>query len=177
MSHEIPVYEIHLPEYQVETEPDHEAVGAKVDHLIKQKFIGQHIAVRCIASSEHPGKTTDEVIEAIKKFGHDRYDPDRKGDRYENNENKPIDIFAFDYHVEADTKMFSIFTWPHYHLTWREPYHPLRIDIVIIYDPAQLEQIEFTYAGREEEGKRSDGWTFKDPLHKMDAVIGIVKIS
>ncbi|MEK7105408.1 MAG: hypothetical protein AAB865_01860 [Patescibacteria group bacterium] len=173
---EIPVYTIDLPEYQVDKEPDHEKIGGKVDAFIKQYFLGQHIAIRCISSWEHQGKTTDEVIEIIKKLGHDRYDPSRTGDRYENNEGKNIDIFAFDYHVEPDTKMFSVFTWPNYHLTWREPHRPIRVDIVMIYDPTKLEQIEFTYAGREEEGLRSDGFIFMDQEHKPEALKAIIRI-
>lgn len=173
----IPVLSVNLPEYQADKEPDHEAVGKKVDDFIKQHFLGQHIAIRCIGSCEHQGKTVDDVIEIIKQTGTDHYDPERQGDRYENKEGKYIDFFAFDYHVEKDTKMFSIFTWPNYHLTWREPYHPIRIDIVILYDPAKLEQIYFTYKGRENEGQRSDGWVFKDQENKADAIVGIIKIT
>lgn len=116
-------------------------------------------------------------MKIIKEIGHDKYDPNRKGDRYENNEGKEIDLFAFDYHIEPDTKIFSIFTWPNYHLTWREPYHPIRIDIIIIYDSTKLDQIYFTYKGRENEGERSDGWVFKDPANKPDAILGIIKIT
>lgn len=178
MPHEaIPVYKIHLPEYTTDKEPDHEAVGAKVDALIKKHWLGQHIALRCVSSAEHPGKTTDEMIAIIKRLGHDRYDPSRPGDRYENNEGKKIDIFAFDYRVEPDTKMFSVFTWPFYNLQEQYPHHPIRIDIIVIYDPAKLEQIEFSYPGREAEGPRSDGWVFKDPSHKSQAIRGIVKIT
>ncbi len=173
----IPTYTIHLPEYTVDKEPDHDAVGAKVDNLIKQHWLGDYISVRCISSQEHIGKTTDEMIEIIKQLGHDHYNADRKGDRYENNESKKIDIFAFDYHVAPDTKIFSAFTWPHYHLNWREPFHPIRIDIIIIYDPTQFNQIEFSYAGREHEGKRSDGWVFKDPNNKPAAIKGIIKVT
>ncbi len=172
----IPVYEIDLPEYTIDKEPDHEVIGNKVDCLIRQHFLGQHIAIRCISSEEHPGKTADRMIEIIKLLGHDRYDPARQGDRYENNEGKKIDLFAFDYHVAENTKMFSVFTWPNYHLTWREPYHPIRIDIIIIYDPTKLEQIEFSYPGREHEGIRSDGFVFNDPEHKPDAIKAIIKI-
>ena len=173
---QVPVYEIHLPEYQVDTEPDHEVIGTKVDTFIKQTFMGQHIAVRCIASSEHPRKTIDEVVGIIRKLGHDRYDPMRVGDRYETNEKKKIEIFAFDYHIDENSKIFSVFTWPNYHLTWRKPYHPIRIDIIIIYDSSKLEQIEFTYAGRESEGKRSDGFVFKDVENKAEALKAIIKI-
>ena len=172
----IPVYEIHLPEYTTDKEPDHGAVGAKVDNLIKQHFLGQHIAIRCLSTAEHPGKTTDRMIEIIKRLGHDRYDPVRQGDRYENNEGKKIDIFAFDYHVEPDTKMFSVFTWPFYNLKEQYPHHPIKIDIVIIYDPAKFEQIEFSYPGREHEGMRSDGFVFKDLEHKPEAIKAIIKI-
>lgn len=172
----IPVYEIHLPEYTIDKEPDHETVGKKVDDLIKKHWLGQHVAIRCISSEEHPDKTTDEMIEIIKRLGHDHYDQNRRGDRYDNNEGKKIDIFAFDYQVEPDTKMFSVFTWPYYHLTWRAPRRPVRIDIIIVYDPAQFEQIEFSYPGREQEGLRSDGFVFKDPEHKPEAIKGIIKI-
>lgn len=172
----IPVYEIHLPEYTENEEPDHEAVGAKVDNLIKSHFLGQYIALRCIGSSEHPGKTTNEMIEIIKQLGHDRYDPARKGDRYENNEGKNIEIFAFDYHVEQETKMFSIFTWPFFHHEGFGIGRPVKIDIVIVYDAAKLQFVEFTYAGREHEGPRSDGVVFKDPDHKAEAIKGIIKI-
>ncbi len=173
---EIPVYTISLPEYGTDQEPDHEVVGKKVDDLIKKYFLGQYVAIRCVSSAEHPGKTTDEMIEIIQRLGHDHYDQNRKGDRYENNEGKTIDIFAFDYQVEEDTKMFSVFTWPYFHLTWREPMRPVRIDIVMIYDPMKLKQIEFSYAGREHEGTRSDGWVFKEPDNKPAAIKGIIKI-
>ncbi|MSU75796.1 MAG: hypothetical protein EXS55_04775 [Candidatus Magasanikbacteria bacterium] len=176
MNFQIPVYQIHLPEYVADKEPDHEAVGVKVDELIKQHWIGQHIAIRCVGSSEHPGKTTDDMIDIIKQLGHDRYDPERQGDRYENNEGKKIDIFAFDYYVEKDTKMFSVFTWPFFNHEGFGIGRPIKIDIVIIYDPAKLNVVEFTYAGREHEGVRSDGFIFKDPQHKSEAIKGIIKI-
>lgn len=175
--HQIPVYELHLPEYQINEEPHHEAIGAKVDDFIKKYFVGEYVAIRCLGSSEHPGKSTDEVIEIIKTLGHDRYEANRQGDRYENNEGKKIDFFAFDYHVDKDSKMFSVFTWPFYH--WRREVTgtPVRIDIIILYDPTKLEQIEFTYPGREHEGKRSDGFVFKDQNNKPGAIKGIIKIS
>lgn len=174
---DIPVYELDLPEYQVDKEPDHEAIGNKVDAFIKQHFLGQYIAVRCLGSSEHPGKSVDQMIEIIKKLGHDRYDPARQGDRYENNEGKQIDIFAFDYQIDKDSKIFSTFTWPFYHWCIERSGKPVRIDIIIIYDPTKLNQIEFTYAGREHEGPRSDGFTFKDPKNKRGAIKAIIKIT
>jgi len=172
----IHVYTIYLPEYQIDQEPDHDAIGAKVDDFIKKHFMGQYVAIRCLGSAEHPGKSTDEMIEIIKTLGHDRYDPNRLGDRYKNIEGKKIDFFAFDYLIGEDSKMFNVFTWPFYH--WRKELAgvPVRIDIIILYDPTKLEQIEFTYAGRENEGVRSDGFVFKDPNNKPAAIKGIIKI-
>lgn len=174
---QIPVYEFHLAEYQVDQEPNHEVIGKKVDDFIKQYFLGQHVAIRCLGSCEHPGKTADELIEIIKETGSDRYDPKREGDRYENNEGKQIDFFAFDYEITKDSEIFHIFTWPFYHWCIERSGKPVRIDVVIFYDPKKLEQIHFTYKGRETEGERSDGWVFKDQENKVNAIIGIIKIT
>lgn len=173
----IPTFTLHLPEYQVDQEPDHEAIGRKVDEFIKQHFLGQHVAIRCLGSCEHPGKTVDDVIEIIKQTGTDRYDSKRQGDRYENNEDRRIDFFAFDYEITKDSEIFHIFTWPFYHWCIERSGKPVRIDIVTFYDPKKLEQVHFTYKGRENEGERSDGWVFKDQANKTDAVLGIVKIT
>lgn len=173
----IPVYTLHLPEYQVDEEPDHEMIGKKVDDFIKEHFLGQFVAIRCLGSCEHPGKTTDEVVEIIKSTGYDRYDPNRVGDRYENLEGKKIDFFAFDYMISEDSEIFHIFTWPFYHWCKERSGKPVRIDIVILYDPTKLEQVYFTYEGREDEGQRSDGWVFKDPQNKSDALLGLIKIT
>lgn len=81
---DIPVYVIHLPEYQVTTKPDHTTLGRIVDAELKKHFMGRTIVARGIGSSEHPDKTVDALMEIIKRDGTDRYDPDRRGDRYEN---------------------------------------------------------------------------------------------
>lgn len=173
----VPVCTIDLPEYHVDTEPDHDTVGKKVDVFLNKTFSGQHIAIRCLSSSVHPDKTIDEMIEIIQKLGHDRYDPNREGDRYENNEGKHIDIFAMDFHLPEKETIFGQFTWPFYH--WRKEIAGAaeRIDLILIYDPSKLNQVFFTYPGREHEGERSDGWTFKKESDPKDALMAIVKIT
>jgi hypothetical protein len=52
--------------------PDHEAVGRAVDDLLKKHFMGQQVLLCGLGSTEHPGKTVDEVIEIIKRAGTDR---------------------------------------------------------------------------------------------------------
>lgn len=173
----IPVYTINLPEYQVNKEPNHDKIGRKVDDFIKKHFMGKHVAIRCLGSREHPRKTLTQLIDIIKKKGYDRYHPRRKGDRYENKEGKKIDFFAFDYHINKKSKIFHIFTWPFYHWILERSGYAVRIDIILVYDPEKLNQVFFTYTGREDEGMRSDGFTFKYPKNKSDALLGIIKIT
>lgn len=166
-----PVYEIHLPEYHHDSEPDHVAIGAKIDDEIKRLFMGQYLGVRCITLADHPDKFVDEMIDIIQSIGHDRYDPNRPGDRYENNEGKHIDLFCFDYHVGDQIPMLESFVWTFYRYRTCTP-----IDLILLLDPTKLNQVFFTYAGREDEGERSDGWTFKDPDNTQDILVAILRI-
>ena len=84
------ILEVSVPEYLVSTEPDHKAIGKVVDVEIKKHFLGQTVIVRGVSSTEHLGKTPDELVETIMQFGTDRYDPVRTGDRYDNIKNKQI---------------------------------------------------------------------------------------
>ena len=175
MISEIPIYKISLPEYDVKEKPDWVKIGAKIDVLIKKHFIGQRVAIRCLGSSEHPDKSLNDLINIIKKTGSDRYDKNRKGDRYENVGNKHIDFFAIDFNVGLKTTMLEKFIEPFW--TWPPILHkkqPLRIDVVIIYDLSKLKRVIHQYDGRDDIKK--DGFVFKNPKNKSDAIKAIVKI-
>ncbi|PIR02898.1 MAG: hypothetical protein COV60_03255 [Candidatus Magasanikbacteria bacterium CG11_big_fil_rev_8_21_14_0_20_43_7] len=174
---QIPLYTLPLPEYHASPEPDHGAIGKKVDDFLKEHFLGQYVAVRCLSSGDHPGKSVDDLIDIIQTEGWDRYDPQREGDRYENNEGKHIDFFAFDYTIAQESEIFSMFTWPFYHWEIEKSGRPLRIDLILLYKPSKLEQVYFTYASREDEGDRSDGWIFKNPKNKRGALVGIIQLT
>ena len=167
-----PVYEIHLPKYHHDAKPDDVAIGAKIDDEIKRRFEGQHLGVRCITLSDHPGKSVDEMIDIIQSIGHDRYDPNRPGERYENNEGKHIDLFCFDYHIGDPVPILQGFVWQFYHGGGK----CTPVDLVMLLDPTKLNQVFFTYAGREDEGERSDGWTFKDPDNTQDILVALLRI-
>ncbi|MDD5251596.1 MAG: hypothetical protein PHT12_03100 [Patescibacteria group bacterium] len=171
----VPVHEIPIPEYNVKDRPDHAAVGAKIDDVLKHHFLGQHVAVRCIGSQEHPDKTADELIAIIKTIGHDRYEPDRKGDRYENVENKHIDFFALDFVIEPEGRYLEQFIEPFYEWPKRAGREPVRLDIVLVYDFSALEVVEHRYEGRESEVKR-DGFVFRNHDKKTEALKTIIKI-
>lgn len=167
--------EIDMPEYRVDTTPNHLALGKKVDDLIKRNFVGERVVVRGVASSEHPQKTIDELIEIIQRTGTDRYDSGRAGDRYENVEGKHIDLFAFPVTVTENTEVFQHIVWGFYHSAIGVHGRPMRIDIVTVYDAGQMEQVVHQYEGRDD--IKDDGFVFKDPESKASALLGIIKIS
>jgi len=199
----VPIYQIELPEYQVkefetfsgevhhtqfgtpvpieywESRPDFTSVGAKIVSLLREHFMGKRIGLRLLGSEEHHGKSIDELIEVIKENGHDRYDAERSGDRYDNIESKRIEIFALEIEVgkekgddgeeQIQHALESFYTYP-----IKERGKPIRIDIGIVYDLEQLKSVAHKYEGREDEVK-TDGYVFKYPGRKQEAVLAVLK--
>jgi hypothetical protein len=165
---------IDLPEYSIKVEPDHKALGNIVDQELKKHFMGQSILVRGIASSEHPDKTIDELMDIIKQTGTDRYDPKRKGDRYENIDNKHIDFFAFPYMVNNQSSIFADVVYGFYHSAIGVHGKPQRIDILTIYDATKMKKVVHQYEGRDD--IKEDGYVFNDIKNRVDAILGIVRI-
>lgn len=171
---DVPVITVDLPEYSVSAEPDYKAIGKVVDDELKRYFLGQTVVVRGVGSSEHPGKTADELIDIIRRDGTDRYDPDRKGDRYENIKGKHIDLFAFRRKITIRTELFRWVAYGFYQSAIGIHGKPTRIDILIIYDAAKLKAVLHQYEGRDD--KKRDGFVFREPDKKQEALLGIVKI-
>ena len=167
--------EINLPQYTVESEPDTKAIGKIVDDELKKHFMGKSVLIRGIASSEHPGKSVDELIDIIKKTGTDRYDTKRKGDRYENIENKRIDLFAFPLTVGDSSEIFDRVVWGFYHSAREVHGYPMRIDVVTVYDATQMHQVFHQYEERDD--VKDDGFAFKDLTNKQSALLGVVRIN
>lgn len=168
------IFTVDLPEYQVDAEPDYRAVGRKVDDEIRKHFMGRTVVVRGVGASEHPGKTVDGLIEIIKTLGTDRYDPARKGDRYENIDGKHIDFFGFRRKVTPRMELFKDIAYGFYRGAIEVHGRPTRIDILIIYDSAQVKPVLHHYEGRAD--YKRDGFVFKNPANKRTALLGIVKI-
>ncbi|MBN2368256.1 hypothetical protein JXC34_04505 [Candidatus Woesearchaeota archaeon] len=192
------VYEIELPEYKVETtdkpsklitipfgatipewyeknKPDFRKIGKEIDKIVKKHFLNKNIAIRTLGSQEHNDKSADDLIEIIKKNCHDRYDPKRKGDRYENIENKHIEFFALPFKIKKKGEYIRWLIEPFYYWPIQDRNYPVRVDILIVYDLSKLEVVEHQYKGREGEIKK-DGFVFKDEKNKKDALLAIIKI-
>ncbi|KAA3637959.1 MAG: hypothetical protein DWQ02_05840 [Bacteroidetes bacterium] len=170
-----PWYNIQIPKVYWDNRPDFQSIGAQIDVCFKKHFLGKNVAVRTLSSEEHPGKSRSELIEIIQEIGHDRYDPNRKGDRYENIDNLSIDFFAIDFKVEEQDVYFEHFIEPFYFWPVSDGKKPVRLDVAIVFDLSKLKRVEHRYEGRENEIKR-DGFVFREPDNKPGAVLGIIEI-
>ncbi|OFZ49424.1 MAG: hypothetical protein A2381_12470 [Bdellovibrionales bacterium RIFOXYB1_FULL_37_110] len=168
------VHTAKVSKYDFDSTPDFDAIGKQIDKVIKEHYINRKIAIRCISSDDHPDFNIIDLILKIKEIGTDRYDPKRVGDRYDNIEGKNIDIFALDFHVLPDAEMMKYLIEPFYSWPIKFGRNPIKIDLVIIYDLNQLEMVEHQYIGRDD--LKKDGFIFKYPDRKDDALLGIIKI-
>jgi hypothetical protein len=164
-----------IPSVYWDKKPNFEKIGSKIDNCLKRHFLGKEVAIRVLSSKEHKGKSLLEIIKIIKRLGHDRYDPDRKGDRYRNIGNKHIDFFALDFKVEKDGSYFKNFLEPFYFWPIAHGEKPIGIDIAVIYDLSKLKIVKHRYEGREKELKK-DGFVFKNEKDKPGSILGIIKI-
>lgn len=171
----IPIFTVHLPEYKVDDEPEHEEIGKVVDDEIKKHFMGQTILIRALGSMEHSGKSIDEMVEIIKTTGTDRYDPERVGDRYANIEGKYIDFYALRRTISPKTKLFWQLSWSFYTSPLKTRGYPVRVDIITIYDPKQLKAV--VHQPENHPHVKRDGFVFKDPINKLGAIKAIFKIT
>jgi hypothetical protein len=169
-----PVYSVKVPEYTVDSRPDYEKIGSKIDIVVKKHFLGRKVAIRCLSSQEHKGKTVNDLVKIIRKIGTDRYDQKRSGEKYENVDNKQIDFFALDFTIKEKGEYMRQFIESFYTYPIQDGKKPVRIDVAILYDRAKLRRVTHRYEGRIDIKK--DGFVFKDPKNKPAALLGIIKI-
>lgn len=168
--------QVSVPQYSVTTEPDYHAIGVIVDAELKRHFMGQMVGLRALGSQEHPVKTIDELVEIIRRDGTDRYDPYRNGDRYDNIEGKHIDFFLLRRKITERSKIFWQLAWSFYAAPLRLRGKPVRVDILVVYDLSKLKAVRTTHTHEGYPVTKRDGYIFRDPEHKADAVLGIIKI-
>ncbi len=151
-------------------------IGIKIDACIKKYFLGKHVGIRVLGSNEHHGKSINSLIKIIKTIRHDRYDPKQKGDRYENIQNKKIEIFAFDYKIRKNGVYLKYYIEPFFSWCIEDRGYPVKINIIIIYDMKKLKVVPHHYKEREHEKIKTDGFVFKYSHKKSEAVLGIIKV-
>ncbi|MBT7902975.1 hypothetical protein HN587_03855 [Candidatus Woesearchaeota archaeon] len=170
-----PWFGLKIPKVYFNNKPDFDKIGSRIDVCLKRHFLGKKVAIRVLSSDEHPKMSIGDMIKIIKKLGHDRYDPNRVGDRYENIEGKHIDFFALEYKVTKKGEYFAQFIEPFYFWPIADGRGPIRVNLAIVYDFSKLDVVEHRYKGRENEIKK-DGFVFKDRNDMSGAILGIIKI-
>lgn len=167
---EIPVYDILIKRKKGERLLNLAEINRRIDRGIRKYFVGHEVCIRCVSSAAHKDKTVDDLIEAIKKCGSDRYNSSIRSDRYDNDEGKHIDFFALDFSVRSRTRIMDDFTWR------KRLRPPVRIDILIVYDARCLKNVLYTRTRPDRIEYKRDGFVFKDPLKKPKAIKAIFKI-
>lgn len=174
------IIEISIPEYTIETQPNYESVGEKIDKAIADNFEGIFL-LRALSIVDHPQYTLDELVSIISKTGTDKYDTNRKGVAHEEFEPYKPDIQAGEIIVKDGkiiSESFGEDVRRFYENTLIDRGYRLRIDLIVLYDPQQ-----FVRAEKIDDTKPSVAphleeylWKFKYPDNKSSAIAGIIKI-
>ncbi|MBX2875054.1 MAG: hypothetical protein KTR30_23220 [Saprospiraceae bacterium] len=159
--------------------PDFSTVSQYIIQQLRTLYFGQKIGLRLLSSMEHPDKSVEDLIAIIQQIGHDRYDLKRKGDGYQNIEQKQIDLFLLEIAIGQEKgsdgeeqirhALQSFYCHP-----FSIGKKPSKIDLGIVYQLDHLEAVSHTYEGRSEAKK--DGFIFKSPERKSGAILAILKL-
>lgn len=70
--------------------------------------------------------------------------------------------------------MFKDLSWGFYHGSIEIHGRPTRLDILTIYDATKFRIVPHRYEGRTD--TKRDGYVFRDPERKQDALLGVLTI-
>lgn len=168
-----------LPEYTIDTQPDYAALGARIDAVIEKNFSGKDVAIRAISIDDHPQLTLDQLAQIILETGTDKYDPNRKGVGHDDFEPYKPDFQAGFGTVGKDlVNEGAGIIQKFYENVLLDRGYRLRIDLLIVYDLHKLVRAEKDPNTPNTIHPRLESYLFrfKDPEHKPEALLGIVKI-
>lgn len=168
------IVRVNIPEYDTSTELNLKSISKQIDAALIKNFDGKKVILRAVSSQAHD-KSQAELVEVIKKLGFDRYDPIRKGDRYDNVHDKKIDLFGQTKVIESG-KDLSIFILKGFHI-YGQKFHNKpsnKMDIWMVYDRSKLKYVTHFY--EKYMVMKRDGYIFKDQINKPDALLGILVI-
>lgn len=168
-----------LPEYTINTQPDYQILGTKIDKVLEENFNGKDIAIRALSLADHPQLTLDGFADIIVKTGTDKYDPDRKGVDHEKFEPYRPD-FQADFctvgknHYGKGADIIRKF----YENVLLDRGYRLRIDLLVIYDLNKLNHADKVDKNKPGVHPRLEPYLFrfKDPKQKPQALLGIIKL-
>ena len=161
------------PEYDMSS-LDIQKIGRCIDKQLVTHFDGQKTVLRAISSADHELQK-DELVRRIEQTGTDRYDPERAGDRYENIGGKHIDFFGQTRTIRLG-KRLSLALLQGFHVYGAQLHgRPSpKMDIWLVYARSKVTAVPHYYEGRST--SKRDGYAFKDPAHRADALLGVLVI-
>jgi hypothetical protein len=177
------VFPVVLHGYRLDGAPDFLILGRTLDALLIRHFPNGRLAVRGISAVDHPGKSPADLIGIVQQLGTDRYDPMRQGVLETFYAPYNLDLHALPCTVTADGQLVSshddgsgvmagmladFFHGP----PQDRGSLPMRLDLLMIYDRAQLEGAEVDYG----KGLNQDPceFYFKHADRKLEALLGII---
>lgn len=183
----VKIIEVKVPEYKIDSKPDYQKIGAKVDKVIEEYFTDGMYMVRAIGKDDHPNFTLDQLVAKIIETGTDKYDPERKSVCHDQ-------FSVYDYDIQAGTfeiKDSKIVSYPEelpglfaetiynfYEHTPRDRGYAVRIDLLLIYDLDKFElakRVDYRDTNIKP-GLENYLYRFKDRSNKKEALLVIVKI-
>lgn len=168
-----------LPEYNIASQPDSKSIGAKIDKALEVNFDGKDVAIRALSLTDHPQLTLDEFVEIILKTGTDKYDPNRKGvdhevfDPYKPDFQAGFCTVGKNHYGEGED-----FIQKFYENTLLDRGYRLRLDLLVVYDLHQLVKADKIDKTKPDVAEHlvSYLFRFRDPEHKPQALLGIIKL-
>lgn len=169
------IVKVKIAEYDTSKELNLKEISKKIDRALVKNFDGQKVILRAVSSEAHD-KSQSELVDVIKKLGTDRYDPVKKGDRYDNVQDKQIDLFGQTKEIKPG-KNLSIFLLKGFHI-YGQKFHKKpsnKMDIWMVYDRSKLKYVTHFY--EKYMVMKRDGYIFKNPNNKAGALLGILVIN
>ncbi|HKU18124.1 MAG TPA: hypothetical protein VJP80_02515 [Candidatus Saccharimonadales bacterium] len=175
MSKASKIITLNVTDYDAGRKPDHKRVGKELDNILKQYFMNKEVVIRCISSQDHEGLSLDELTETIVKSGTDKYDAQRVGVGYEefNRKGIRVDFYGENVKITDDLDFMPQQLWEMYHSAIGDRGYGVHVDLVLIYDEAQLDMVMNLYDFH----PTSDGYVFKNPDDKASALLGVIKVT
>jgi len=184
----VKVIEVSAPEYTVAREPDYLSIGKSVDRAIEVSFPDGKYILRAISLDEHPTRTLKELTDVVRATGTDKYDPDRRAVGQDEFSGYDYDIQAGQIEIrgsrlviEPDERYPTVFggiAWHFYQGAREDRGRPVRIDLLMLYDPTALVRARKLNARAKSvrRGLNQFLYKFKDPDQKRAGLRGLVKI-
>lgn len=181
------IIEVHVPEYNLATKPDYLKIGKKVDAEIEKNMHDGKYICRAVGKDDHPNLSLSEFVEIILKLGTDRYDPDRKEVCHDEFCMYDHDFQAGSFTIQNGKIVFASDDYPSmfgdtvkkfYENVLLDRGYRVRIDLLLLYNADKLIRAKKIDSKAESVRSHLENclYKFKDPKHKQNALVGIVKI-